>query len=76
MTADGPDEDPTPATVAHRMADAVTYLSQVADDAGLCRIAVELRSVRRSLLRKVKEGNEPTETPGSGRAASRRHGGR
>jgi hypothetical protein len=37
------------AGVAEKMADAVTYLSRVADDAGLDRISADLLSIRRRL---------------------------
>jgi voltage-gated potassium channel Kch len=45
----------TPAVgVADRMADAVAYLSRVADDAGLGDISADLRTIRRRLVCKAK----------------------
>jgi hypothetical protein len=42
------------AEVAGRMADAVTYLSRVADGAGMDQISADLLSIRRRLAREAK----------------------
>jgi hypothetical protein len=55
MIKNDAEEDQAPAAVADRMVDAVTYLSRIADDAGLKLIAAKLRSVRRSLRHKAME---------------------
>jgi hypothetical protein len=45
-----------PAEIADRMADAVAYLSRVADDAGMKGISAELRAIRRRLTRTATSG--------------------
>ncbi|MGY3487890.1 hypothetical protein ACVW1C_005773 [Bradyrhizobium sp. USDA 4011] len=55
MTLENPEDDSAPAKVARRMADAVTYLSSVADRTGLSKIAEDLRAVRRSLMKETKQ---------------------
>ncbi|QOZ23813.1 hypothetical protein [Bradyrhizobium sp. CCBAU 51753] len=57
MTSEDPKDDSAPAKVARKMADAVTYLSTVADRAGLCTIAEDLRAVRRSLMKETGDGS-------------------
>jgi hypothetical protein len=42
--------DPSVATTAHHMAEAVTYLMRVARDAGLRAVATKLGNVRANLL--------------------------
>lgn len=74
MSSDEPEDD-TPARVARRMADAVTYLSSVADRAGLLQIADELRAVRRSLMKETERGSgnaEPADGPVSADQLPRR----
>lgn len=57
MTLGDPEDDSAPAKVARQMADAVTYLSSVADRAGLCTIAEDLRAIRRSLMKETEQGS-------------------
>lgn len=57
MTLEDPQDDSAPTKVARQMADAVTYLSSVADRAGLCTIAEDLRAVRRSLMKETGQGS-------------------
>lgn len=77
-------EDGSVTVTARHMADAVGYLTRVADNAGLRGIARKLTNVRTSLLRVVAVGSEeddPVETAAvSGRAnkadEDKDHGGR
>ncbi|MGY4198916.1 hypothetical protein [Bradyrhizobium sp. USDA 4520] len=67
MSSGGLEEESAPAKVARQMADAVTYLSSVADQAGLRTIAEDLRAVRRNLMKET-EGS-----PGSPAVAADEH---
>lgn len=42
--------DPSSAEVAHRMADAVTYLSKVAENAGMADVSEKLLAIRKHLV--------------------------
>jgi hypothetical protein len=55
------------ATTAHRMADAVMFLTRVADDAGMRTIAKKLEAVRGNLLQL-----ETRQSPHSGKAGAPR----
>jgi hypothetical protein len=57
------------ADVAGKMADAVTYLSRVADRAGMEKISADLRSIKKRLALKAKDGSSNCR---SGPPASRR----
>jgi hypothetical protein len=54
MSGDPVDDEEPAATVADRMADAVSYLSVVARDAGLDSISADLLSIRRKLKDKAR----------------------
>jgi hypothetical protein len=52
--------DLTVEEVADRMADAVTYLSRVADDAGLDSISADLMSIKKRLASFARNGGGAT----------------
>ncbi|MCP1854518.1 MULTISPECIES: hypothetical protein [unclassified Bradyrhizobium] len=57
MTLENPEDETAPAKIARRMADAVTYLSSVADRTGLSKIADDLRAVRCSLMKETEQAD-------------------
>ncbi len=54
-------ERPTTSEIASQMADAVSYLSDVADQAGLDGISADLLSVRKKLLDASRGGSRRPE---------------
>jgi hypothetical protein len=64
------DEEGAPTEVANRMADAVTYLSRVAKDAGMRKISAELLLIRKRLAQEA-DGTSKCPDKLQGRVAAR-----